>query len=196
MIQLSKDLINYPDALDVMNDHVIRRDEFIWVLRHPPVFTKGVKSEHIPPHLPYPYYIVNRGGKWTFHDPGQLIIYYVLDLKKRDWSFTDFLNHIQQFMKFFLKSLSIECLKGPEPGFWATCHGQLKKIGSVGVQIKGGMTLHGTSLNYTIDKKALSYIEPCGLDSTLMSSLYELGYRGSMNEIMESTCHTLNFYGV
>ncbi len=197
MIRLSKDVINYPDALDVMNDHVVRRDEFIWLLRHQPVFTKGVRSNMIS-DLPHPYYMVNRGGQWTFHDPGQLIIYYVLDLKKRQWTFSDFLDYIQKFGCFFLNTLSIQCINGPQPGFWATHQGKIKKIGSLGVQVKNGMTLHGIAINHTIDQNALSHITPCGLDHSIISSLEELGYSHSMDDLMKDAYrkiskHALDF---
>ena len=158
-------VVNYHETLDLMKSH-IRSENFtneIWLLEHPPIFTLGTAANrsHILNAKEIPVVQSDRGGEVTYHGPGQLVIYFLLDIKKLDFSPKKLVLTIQNFVKDLLKQVSIDCnfVEGA-PGVYV----DKKKIASIGLRISKGKTYHGISINFDMDLSPFKQINPCGYE--------------------------------
>ena len=158
-------VVNYLETLDLMKSH-IRGENFtneIWLLEHPPIFTLGTAANrsHILNAKEIPVVQSDRGGEVTYHGPGQLVIYFLLDIKKLDFSPKKLVLTIQNFVKDLLKQVSIDCnfVEGA-PGVYV----DKKKIASIGLRISKGKTYHGISINFDMDLSPFKQINPCGYE--------------------------------
>lgn len=154
---------NYLDTLNDMKDHLIS-DHFqneIWMLEHPPIFTLGTAADkqHILNAKDIPVVQSDRGGEVTYHGPGQLVIYFMIDLKKTKLGPRSLVKTLQEFTQSLLLKYSIEStfIDGA-PGVYVDD----KKIASIGLRISKGKTYHGISINVDMDLTPFSYINPCG----------------------------------
>lgn len=154
---------NYLDTLNDMKDHLIS-DHFqneIWMLEHPPIFTLGTAADkqHILNAKDIPVVQSDRGGEVTYHGPGQLVIYFMIDLKKTKLGPRSLVKILQEFTQSLLLEYSIEStfIDGA-PGVYVDD----KKIASIGLRISKGKTYHGISINVDMDLTPFSYINPCG----------------------------------
>ena len=154
---------NYLDTLNDMKDHLIS-DHFqneIWLLEHPPIFTLGTAADkqHILNAKDIPVVQSDRGGEVTYHGPGQLVIYFMIDLKKTKLGPRSLVKTLQEFTQSLLLEYSIEStfIDGA-PGVYVDD----KKIASIGLRISKGKTYHGISINIDMDLTPFSYINPCG----------------------------------
>ena len=154
---------NYLDTLNDMKDHLIS-DDFqneIWMLEHPPIFTLGTAADkqHILNAKDIPVVQSDRGGEVTYHGPGQLVIYFMIDLKKTKLGPRSLVKTLQEFTQSLLLEYSIEStfIDGA-PGVYVDD----KKIASIGLRISKGKTYHGISINIDMDLTPFSYINPCG----------------------------------
>ena len=154
---------NYLDTLNEMKDHLIS-DHFqneIWMLEHPPIFTLGTAADkqHILNAKDIPVVQSDRGGEVTYHGPGQLVIYFMIDLKKTKLGPRSLVKTLQEFTQSLLLEYSIEStfIDGA-PGVYVDD----KKIASIGLRISKGKTYHGISINVDMDLTPFSYINPCG----------------------------------
>ena len=153
----------YLDTLNDMKDHLIS-DHFqneIWMLEHPPIFTLGTAADkqHILNAKDIPVVQSDRGGEVTYHGPGQLVIYFMIDLKKTKLGPRSLVKTLQEFTQSLLLEYSIEStfIDGA-PGVYVDD----KKIASIGLRISKGKTYHGISINVDMDLTPFSYINPCG----------------------------------
>ena len=156
-------IVNYHETLDLMKSH-IQSENFnneIWLLEHSPIFTLGTAADrsHILNAKDIPVVQSDRGGEVTYHGPGQLVIYFLLDIKKLDFSPKKLVLTIQNFVKELLKQVSIDCnfVEGA-PGVYV----DKKKIASIGLRISKGKTYHGISINFDMDLSPFKQINPCG----------------------------------
>ena len=154
---------NYLDTLNDMKNHLIS-DHFqneIWMLEHPPIFTLGTAADkqHILNAKDIPVVQSDRGGEVTYHGPGQLVIYFMIDLKKTKLGPRSLVKTLQEFTQSLLLKYSIEStfIDGA-PGVYVDD----KKIASIGLRISKGKTYHGISINVDMDLTPFSYINPCG----------------------------------
>ena len=154
---------NYLDILNDMKDHLIS-DHFqneIWMLEHPPIFTLGTAADkqHILNAKDIPVVQSDRGGEVTYHGPGQLVIYFMIDLKKTKFGPRSLVKTLQEFTQSLLAEYLIEStfIDGA-PGVYVDD----KKIASIGLRISKGKTYHGISINVDMDLTPFSYINPCG----------------------------------
>ncbi len=133
----------------------------IWLLEHPPVFTLGTAADnqHVLDAKDIPVIQSDRGGEVTYHGPGQLVIYFMIDIKKNELGPKSLVITLQEFTKSLLASYSIESnfIEGA-PGVYVDG----KKIASIGLRISKGKTYHGISINVDMDLTPFSYINPCG----------------------------------
>ena len=133
----------------------------IWLLEHPPVFTLGTAADnqHVLDAKDIPVIQSDRGGEVTYHGPGQLVIYFMIDIKKNELGPKSLVKTLQEFTKSLLASYSIESnfIEGA-PGVYVDG----KKIASIGLRISKGKTYHGISINVDMDLTPFSYINPCG----------------------------------
>ena len=168
-------VVNYHETLDLMKSH-IQSESFtneIWLLEHPPIFTLGTAADrsHILNAKKIPVVQSDRGGEVTYHGPGQLVIYFLLDIKKLDFSPKKLVLTIQNFVKDLLKQVSIDCnfVEGA-PGVYV----DKKKIASIGLRISKGKTYHGISLNFDMDLSPFKQINPCGYEGLEITQIKDL----------------------
>ena len=133
----------------------------IWLLEHPPVFTLGTAADnaHVLNPGDIPVIQTDRGGEVTFHGPGQLVIYFLLDIKQKKLGPKALVANLQNLIQNILKNYSIESsfIEGA-PGVYV----EDKKIASIGLRISNGRSYHGISLNVNMDLAPFSLINPCG----------------------------------
>ena len=156
-------LTDYQDSYDAMKAHITKPnfENQIWLLEHPPVFTLGTAAskEHILDAKNIPVIQTDRGGEVTYHGPGQLVIYFLLDIKTLKWGPKALVKNLEDFIQDLLKQYDIETnIISGAPGVYV----QDKKIASIGLRISRGKTYHGISLNVDMDKEPFKQINPCG----------------------------------
>ena len=168
-------IVNYHETLQAMKHH-IKQENFkneIWLLEHPPIFTLGTAADksHIINSKNIPIVHSDRGGEVTYHGPGQLVIYFLLDIKKLDFSPKKLVLTIQNFVKDLLKEVSINCnfVEGA-PGVYI----DKKKIASIGLRISKGKTYHGISINFDMDLSPFKQINPCGYEGLEVTQIKDL----------------------
>ena len=168
-------IVNYHETLDLMKSH-IQKAEFnneIWLLEHPPIFTLGTAADqnHILDAKDIPVVQSDRGGEVTYHGPGQLVIYFLLDVKKLNFGPKKLVSTIQEFVKNLLADLSIDCnfVEGA-PGVYV----DKKKIASIGLRISKGKSYHGISINFDMDLSPFKQINPCGYEGLEVTQIKDL----------------------
>ena len=141
------------------------------VVEHPPVATlgrRGTPAEVFDPDLPV--FAIERGGKATYHAPGQLVLYPIMHLGTGNRDVRAFVRHLEAFVIHLLDDFGIPAVTRPEtPGVWTVKTG--KKIASIGIAIRDWVTLHGIALNVTLDPKEFERIDPCGLGAAVMTNM-------------------------
>ena len=158
-------ITKYSDALTKMKDKLVEKNfkNEIWFLEHFKVFTLGTAANkaHVLDPKDIPVYQSDRGGEVTYHGPGQLVIYFLLDFKKLNMGPKTLVESLQRFVQSILNEFEIESslIKGA-PGVYVDD----KKIASIGLRISNGKTYHGISINIDMDLEPFSYINPCGYE--------------------------------
>jgi len=139
------------------------------LVQHPHVFTvgKGVQGE-LPAEINgVPVIRIERGGHWTYHGPGQLVGYPILDLDSRQRDIHGFLRNIEETVILALAKFGINASRGDQTGVWI----QKKKIGSIGAAIRNWISFHGFALNVNTELTYFAYIEPCEMPASTMTSM-------------------------
>ena len=168
-------VVNYHETLDLMKSHIQQTDfnNEIWLLEHPPIFTLGTAADqnHILDAKDIPVVQSDRGGEVTYHGPGQLVIYFLLDVKKLNFGPKMLVSTIQEFVKNLLADLSIDCnfVEGA-PGVYVN----KKKIASIGLRISKGKSYHGISINFDMDLSPFKQINPCGHEGLEVTQIKDL----------------------
>ena len=160
-------------------------DEF-WIVQHPPVFTQGQagKPEHLLNAHNIPVIQTDRGGQITYHGPGQLVIYCLIDLTRLNIHTRQLVLKIEQSIINTLKILGIESIGNREaPGVYVPDLKGDKKIASIGLRVKQGRSYHGLSLNVDNDLTPFSYINPCGIKDQEVTNLQKLGCKKTIAEV-------------
>ena len=175
--------VPYPEALGFMEERAARiRDgsarECVWLLEHPPLFTAGTSadpSELFNP-LGFPVYEAGRGGRYTYHGPGQRVGYLMLDLDKRGKDIRCFVHALEGWIIDTLGQLGVNAHRAPgRIGIWVGEGPEEAKIGALGVRVKRWVTLHGFAINVAPDLSHFSGIVPCGIAEYGVTSLAQLG---------------------
>ena len=168
-------VVNYHETLDLMKSHIQDADfnNEIWLLEHPPIFTLGTAANqnHILDAKDIPVVQSDRGGEVTYHGPGQLVIYFLLDVKKLNFGPKKLVSTIQEFVRNLLADLSIDCnfIEGA-PGVYVN----QKKIASIGLRISKGKSYHGISINFDMDLSPFKQINPCGYEGLEVTQIKDL----------------------
>ena len=168
-------VVNYHETLDLMKSHIQQADfnNEIWLLEHPPIFTLGTAADqnHILDAKDIPVVQSDRGGEVTYHGPGQLVIYFLLDVKKLNFGPKKLVSTIQEFVRNLLADLSIDCnfIEGA-PGVYVN----KKKIASIGLRISKGKSYHGISVNFDMDLSPFKQINPCGYEGLEVTQIKDL----------------------
>ncbi|MDP9142326.1 MAG: lipoyl(octanoyl) transferase LipB [Pseudomonadota bacterium] len=153
----------------------------LWLLEHEPVFTQGQagKAEHLLAPGNIPVVQSDRGGQITYHGPGQLVVYFLLDLQRLGYGIRSLVTRIEQSMIDTLGDYRIAAHADPQaPGVYVDHAGGLPgraKIGSLGLRVRRGCTYHGLSLNVKMNLEPFSRINPCGYIGQRMTQVADLG---------------------
>lgn len=154
----------------------------IWLLQHPPVFTLGQagKPEHVINAGSIPLLQSDRGGQVTYHGPGQIIAYTLLDLKRRRLGVRETVSRLENSIIALLSELGIDShARADAPGVYVGG----AKIAALGLRVKQGRCYHGLSFNVDLDLEPFSRINPCGFEGLEVTSLSKLGLRQALPEI-------------
>jgi len=171
-------------------DRTPETDDQIWVVEHPPVYTLGLngKREHLLNTGAIPVVETDRGGQVTYHGPGQLVVYPLLNLKRRELGVRPLVTLLEQTMIDTLAHYGIAAVARLEaPGVYVGG----KKIGSIGIRIKNHCCYHGLSLNRAMDLTPFSYINPCGYAGLEVTQLADLGVAVAREQLAERVLHIL-----
>ena len=191
-------LQEYLNVYNHMVEYTDKRDETaadeIWCLGHEPVFTLGLagKIEHLLDAGDIPVHKVDRGGQVTYHGPGQLIIYLLLDLRRKGLSIKRFVRLLEQSIISFLAGLSLAASRRQgAPGVYVDG----KKIAALGIRVRKGCCYHGVSINVCMDLAPFYRINPCGFPGLEVTQLADLGIGLSVDEAVERFLpHLLNHF--
>lgn len=202
-LQKSKKIVSYPNALAWMKNCVQeiydeKRLEYLWFLEHPPLYTAGtsakktdlINSQH------YPVFYTNRGGQWTYHGPGQRIIYVMMDLRKDHAPFPArdiraFVHALEEWIILTLGHFGIKAEKRADRiGLWVVnpVTKQEEKIAALGIKLSHWISWHGIALNIHPNLEDYSGIIPCGLAQYGVTSMKALGVNASLEEVDEILC--------
>ena len=189
--QVSDGLTPYREALAAMEARAaaIRAGtapELVLLVEHPPLFTAGTSADAAELFNPQGFDVVEagRGGRYTYHGPGQRVGYVMLDLEARGRDIRRFVHHLEGWMIDALAIVSVEARREPgRIGIWTGSGPSEAKIGAIGVRVKRWVTLHGFSINVAPDLAHFSGIVPCGIDAFGVTSLDALGRSSQMADL-------------
>jgi len=188
-------LREYNSVWEEMRNFTARRDsttcDALWLVQHPPVFTLGTngKEHHILNAGCIPVVRTDRGGQVTYHGPGQLIAYLLIDLKRRHWGVRQLVTAMEQSIIDLLAKYQIKGeSRRDAPGVYVA----EAKIAALGLRIRRGCSYHGLSLNVDMDLTPFQRINPCGYEQMEVTSLHELGVSLSIKELELILPHYIN----
>ena len=194
-IKKSQNPVKYEDAISFMEDRLKdidlkKVDDLIWVLEHDHIYTSGTsykENEIIDKSINI--IKTNRGGKITYHGPGQLICYFVIDLKKGKKDIRKFISVIEKSIIETLKLYDIETFADKENiGIWYNDNSTIKKVAAIGVRVSKWIAYHGFSININNDLKKYDAIIPCGIKDKGITNLKQIkdqNYDELKNKLIE-----------
>lgn len=153
----------------------------LWLLEHPPVFTQGQagKPEHLLQDIGVPVVPIDRGGQITYHGPGQVVIYLLLDLQRRQIKVRDLVHRIEQAVINLLAEYGVQAeRRAGAPGVYVSD----AKVAALGLRIRNGCSYHGVSLNVDMDLSPFAAINPCGYAGMAVTQLRDLGVNVTVSE--------------
>jgi lipoyl(octanoyl) transferase len=183
-------LTPYPDAMAEMERRVEAikagsAPELIWLLQHPPLYTAGTSADPAEMFNPqgFPVFEAGRGGRYTYHGPGQRVGYLMLDLGKRGRDVRQFVHSLEGWLIDTLAELGVTARREPERiGIWVDRAESQAKIGAIGVRVRRWVTMHGFSLNVDPELSHFSGIVPCGIAAFPVTSLDEIGVHDAQDD--------------
>lgn len=181
--------VEYAPTLEAMKAFTDARDDTtpdeIWVLEHPPVYTLGLagKTEHLlRSDLPIPVVRTDRGGQVTYHGPGQLVVYPLIDFKRMHIGVRELVRRLEQTVIDTLAEYGIRANGDVNaPGVYVA----EAKVASLGLRIKHGAVYHGLSLNVDMDLTPFGWINPCGYPDLRVTQLKDLGVNDSVQQVAD-----------
>lgn len=194
-IKKSQNPVKYEDAISFMEDRLKdidlkKVDDLIWVLEHDHIYTSGTsykENEIIDKSINI--IKTNRGGKITYHGPGQLICYFVIDLKKGKKDIRKFISVIEKSIIETLSLYDIETFADKENiGIWYNDNSTIKKVAAIGVRVSKWIAYHGFSININNDLKKYDAIIPCGIKDKGITNLKQIknqNYDELKNKLIE-----------
>jgi lipoyl(octanoyl) transferase len=195
--RISDGPVPYPEAVQAMEARVaaIRAGiarEIVWLLEHPPLYTAGTSArtgDLLEPDR-FPVYVTGRGGRYTYHGPGQRVAYVMLDLKRREPDLRRFVHDLEEWVSRTLARFNVRGERRPDRiGIWvARPGGREDKIAAIGVRVRHWISYHGVAINLDPALEHFSGIVPCGIESGPdssfgVTSLHDLGILVSMAEL-------------
>jgi len=190
--KIGKGFVDYNEALNFMEERVAKinegqANELVWFVEHPPLYTSGTSSKESDLLTPkrFPVYYAGRGGQYTYHGPGQRVVYVMLDLNKRS---RDVRKYVADLERWIIESLAefnvIGETREGRVGVWVERDGGREdKIAAIGVRVRKWVTFHGICINVEPDLSHYSGIVPCGISEHGVTSLVDLGLPVNMNDL-------------
>lgn len=183
--------VEYPAAVAAMEARAAaiaagEASELIWLIEHPPLYTAGTSADPAELREPgrLPVFASGRGGRYTYHGPGQRIVYVMLDLGRRGRDVRRFVSALENWIVAALREFGVVSHTAcGRIGVWVDGEGGEQKIAALGVRIRRWVTLHGFAINVAPDLANFEGIVPCGLAEYGVTSLRALGSGASMGEI-------------
>ncbi len=201
-IKKQYELVDYQQSIEFMKSRVGQiimetNKELLWFLNHDHIYTQGTSASknEILKENEIKIVKTNRGGKTTYHGPGQRIIYFIINLNKRKKDIRQFISIIESSLIEFLNSYDVDCTTYKNRvGIWVTGKNGKKftkeeKIGAIGLRLKNWITYHGLSFNINPDMKNYEFINACGLGNYKNTSLKELGIKINENKFDDEFSH-------
>jgi lipoyl(octanoyl) transferase len=191
--------VEYEPTWRAMQDFTAQRtldmpDE-IWLLEHPPVYTQGQagKPEHLIAATPIPVVPIDRGGQITYHGPGQVVAYVLVDLRRRGYGIRELVTRMEQAVIDLLAKQGVTAERqSGAPGVYVNG----AKIAALGLRVKHGCTYHGLALNVDMDLRPFDAINPCGYPGLAVTDCHKLGAALTVSEagqsLVEALRHTIN----
>ena len=202
-IEIKKSIkpVNYFDAIDFLEKRVTKinindANELIWILEHPSIFTAGTSfNENDILDKSIKVVKTSRGGKITWHGPGQLVCYFVINLNNRKKDIRKFLNIIENSIITSLKKFGISSYSDRKNiGIWTKINNKEKKIGAIGIRVKKWIAYHGFSINISSSMSNYKKIIPCGIKDKEITSLKKINnqnYNKFSQEIIKNLLFNL-----
>ena len=169
--------VDYPATFAAMQEFTAARDDDtadeLWLCEHPPVFTQGLsgKPEHLLKDIGIPVVQIDRGGQITYHGPGQVVAYLLLDLRRSEITVRGLVQRIEQAVIDLLAGYGVTAARlAGAPGVYVG----KAKIAALGLRIKHGCSYHGVALNVDMDLAPYSAINPCGYEGMAVTQLRDL----------------------
>jgi len=205
---ISSGPVAYPDAIAEMERQVdaIRHDsapELVWLLEHPSIYTAGTSArpgDLLAPHR-FPVYHTGRGGQYTYHGPGQRVVYLMLDLATRGKDVRRFVNQIEAWIIEALARLGVDAhRRDGRTGIWVARPGKGSlaedKIAAIGIRVRRWVSFHGVSINVAPALSHYDGINACGITDQGVTSLSDLGKKLSMSDMDDALAATFpNHFG-
>ncbi len=195
-------MVDYEPVWQEMQEFTNSRDEFtpdeVWILQHPPVFTQGQsgKAEHVLAPGDIPVVQVDRGGQVTYHGPGQIVAYLMIDIKRRKIGVRALVNSIEEAIIRVLAGFGVVGQRREgAPGIYV----DEAKIAALGLRVRRGCSFHGLAFNINMDLEPFSRINPCGFQGlavTQLSDLAEAEMEPVENELVAQIARALSYSGV
>ncbi len=201
-IKKSEKPIIYEDAKKLMEERLLnvdlnKSDELIWTLEHPEIYTAGTsynESDILDKSIKI--LETNRGGKITYHGPGQLICYFVIDLRKRRKDIRNFISILEKTIIETLEFFNIKSFSDKENiGIWYKDSKQIKKVAAIGVRVSKWIAYHGFSININNNLRRYDAIIPCGIRDKGITNLKQIknqDYRELEKKLVEIFISNLN----
>lgn len=189
--QVSNGLMPYEEALAFMDERAAairarEASECVWLLEHPPLFTAGTSAdpaELINP-LGFPVYQAGRGGRYTYHGPGQRVVYLMLDLERRGRDVRRLVHSLEGWIIATLAKLGIDSHRTPgRIGIWVGEGPHEAKIAALGIRVRRWVTLHGIAINVDPDLAHFNGIVPCGISDFGVTSIAQAAEKMSMSRV-------------
>ena len=189
--RVSSGLTPYLESLAAMEARAIAiragtAPELAWLVEHPPIFTAGTSADPAELFNPQGFDVADagRGGRHTYHGPGQRVGYVLIDLDKRGRDIRQFVTCLKGWMIDALGQLGVEARREPgRIGIWTGTGASEAKIGAIGVRVKRWVTMHGFAINVAPDLTHFSGIVPCGIEAFGVTSLDALGKTADMTDL-------------
>ncbi len=189
--RISEGAVPYAEALAAMEARVAdiragRAQELIWLLEHPPLYTAGTsaRAEDLLQPMRFPVHTAGRGGQYTYHGPGQRVVYVMLHLRRRHQDVRRFVSDLEEWTLRALARFSVRAeRRAGRVGLWVPRGPREDKIAAIGVRIRHWVSFHGLSINVEPDLSHYDGIVPCGISGHGVTSLIDLGLPVTMADL-------------
>ena len=199
----TSDLIDYEDAVSFMEDRIDKIQkgetrELLWFLEHPPLYTAGTSAENsdLLDANRFPVYDSGRGGQYTYHGPGQRVVYVMLNLSERGKDVRGFVHSLENWIIKTLSTFGITAeVREGRVGVWVVReNGNEDKVGAIGVRVRKWITYHGVSINVKPDLSHFTGIVPCGILGHGVTSFKDLDVAASLKDLDKALQNNFGYY--